>query len=101
MNSRMRTAFLGMTKLHYLMKLHLCLAVFVLVPMLASAQLAVNVSPPKVTETKAVVPLAMKNDFSEKIESARAAVFLLDEQGKIVGHATKWVIGGTHDKPAL
>ncbi len=65
------------------------------------AELAVTVSPVKVAGQKAVVPLAMKNNFAEKIESARAAVFLLDEQGKMVGQSTKWVIGGTRDKPGL
>jgi hypothetical protein len=65
------------------------------------AQLAVTVSPVKVAGQKAIVPLAMKNNFAEKIESACAAVFLLDEQGKMIGQATKWVIGGSRDKPGL
>lgn len=68
----------------------------------AHAQLAVIVSPPKVVGQKAVVPLAMRNDLSEKIESARAVVFLLDEQGKAVGQpTTRWIIGGSPDKPGL
>jgi hypothetical protein len=66
-----------------------------------NAQLAVSVSPVKVAGSKAVVKLELKNAFAEKIESARAAVFLLDEQGKMVGHSTKWVIGGSEDKPGL
>ena len=61
---------------------------------LAQAQLAVTVPPPKITGSKAVVPLAMKNNFAEKIESARAVVFLLDQQGKAVGQpTTRWIIG--------
>jgi len=31
----------------------------------------------------------------------RAVCFLLDEQGKVVGQMTRWVIGGTKDKPGL
>ena len=73
-------------------------AAVLLLPLLASAQLAVTVSPVKVTGQKAVVPLAMKNNFAEKVESARAVVFLLDDQGKMVGQATKWVIGAGRDK---
>ena len=66
------------------------------------AQLAVTVFPPKLARQKAVVPLAIKNGFAEKIESARAVVFLLDEQGKAVGQpTTRWVIGGSADKPGL
>jgi hypothetical protein len=67
----------------------------------AQAQLAVTVSPPKVTGQKTIVPLALKNNLTEKIQSARAVCFLLDEQGKSVGQSTKWVIGGSQDKPGL
>ncbi len=77
------------------------LAALLLCPLLASAQLAVTVSAPKVTGSKVVVKLEMKNNFAEKVESAKAVVFLLDDQGKIVGQSTKWVIGGTTDRPAL
>jgi len=65
------------------------------------AQLVVMASQPTVIGEKAVVKLAMRNGLSEKIESARAAVFLLDEQGKSIGHSTKWVIGETEHKPGL
>ncbi len=68
---------------------------------LAQAQLAVTVSPVKVTGQKAIVPLVMKNNLAVKVESARAVVFLLDVQGKMAGQATRWVIGGTKDKPGL
>ncbi|TAL06776.1 MAG: hypothetical protein EPO07_01305 [Verrucomicrobia bacterium] len=84
--------------MNYLLRALACLALFCVA---AQAQLAVAVSPPKVIGQKAVVPLAMKNNFSDKIESARAAVFLLDEQGKMVGQATHWVIGGNQDRPGL
>jgi hypothetical protein len=65
------------------------------------AQLAVTVSPPKIVGQKAVVKLAMKNNLADKVESARAVVFLLDDQGNMVGQSTKWVIGGTKDRPPL
>jgi hypothetical protein len=67
----------------------------------AHAQLAVTVSPPKVVGQKAVVELKMTNSFPEKIQSARAVCFLLDEQGKMAGQATKWVIGGMKNQLAL
>jgi hypothetical protein len=67
----------------------------------AQAQLAVTVSPPKIAEQKAVVELKMKNSFAVNVESARAICFLLDDQGKMVGESTKWVIGGTKNRPAL
>jgi len=68
----------------------------------ASAQIIVTVSSPKIVALKAVVPLAITNGFSERIESARAVVFLLDEHGKTVGPpTTRWVIGGSADEPGL
>ena len=70
-------------------------------PLLASAQLAVTVSAPKVVGQKALVGLAMKNGLSNKVDSARAVCFLLDEQGKMAGQAVRWVIGGTKDQPGL
>jgi hypothetical protein len=73
---------------------HFCLAI-------AGAALTVKVAEPKQVGKKAVVKLTMKNTFAEKIESARAQIFLLDDRGKVVGQAVRWVIGGTRDKPAL
>lgn len=67
----------------------------------AQAQLAVTVSPPQIVGQKAVVKLAMTNNLSDKVESARAVVFLLDGQGKMVGQSPRWVIGGTKDRPPL
>ena len=46
---------------------------------LASTQSAVTVSPMKAAGPKALVPLAMKNGFAKRIESARAVY----ESGKL------------------
>ena len=67
----------------------------------ANAQLNVAVSPVKTIGQKAVVRLSLTNNLAEPIESARAVCFLLDDQGKMVGQSTKWVIGGTKDQPSL
>jgi hypothetical protein len=72
-----------------------------LFPSLAMAQLAVTVSSPQILAQKAVITLKMRNGLAEKIESARAICFLLDDQGKMVGESAKWVIGGTKNRPAL
>jgi len=69
------------------------LIAILLCPLLATAQLAVTVTPPKVVGQKAVVMLKMKNNLSEAVKSARAVCFLLDDQGQMVGQSTKWVIG--------
>jgi hypothetical protein len=72
----------------------------------AHAQLEVKVDEPKRVGQKAVVKLTMKNTFKEKVESARAALFLMDDEGKVVGQSTQWVVGGslqtaTGDRPVL
>ena len=69
------------------------LSVFALSVFAGQAQLVVTVSPPKITSQKAIVQLKMKNNLTNKVESARAVCFLLDEQGEMIGQATKWVIG--------
>jgi hypothetical protein len=67
----------------------------------AQAQLAVSVSPVKTAGQKAIALMAMTNNLAVSVESARAVCFLLDEQGKMVGQSTKWVIGGVKNRPAL
>jgi hypothetical protein len=67
----------------------------------AEASLVVTANEPHSTGTKAIVKLTMQNTYTNMVESARAAVFLLDETGKVVGQTAQWVIGGNKDKPAL
>jgi hypothetical protein len=59
----------------------------------AQAQLAVTVFPLKVAVQKVLVPLTLANHLSATVQSARAVCFLLDDQGRMVGQSTKWVIG--------
>jgi hypothetical protein len=67
----------------------------------AGAALSVTVFPPKVTGQKADVALGLKNDQNENVRSARAVVFLLDDQGKVVAQGSKWIIGGLPPSPGL
>jgi hypothetical protein len=74
---------------------------WVLMATAAPAALVVHVAPPRSTGSKAIVKLELQNTYSEKIQSVRAAVFLLNDQGKVVGQSTSWIIGGSKDKPSL
>ena|ERR1700744_2576641 len=67
----------------------------------APASLVVEVSPPKTSGTKAIVKLDLQNTFTNKIQSVRAALFLMDDQGKVAGQLASWIIGGGKNKPAL
>ena len=85
------------------MKLHstLQLMILFLSTLVCSASLSVKVGEPKITGNRAVIKLAMTNSYNSTIESARVAVFLKDEKGKVIGQKAEWVIGGSKDKPAL
>jgi hypothetical protein len=83
------------------MKTTKILSCFFLGALTVQAQLAVTVSPVKITGQKAIVPLAMTNHLTESVESARAVCFLLDDSGKMIGQSAKWVIGGTKGRPVL
>jgi hypothetical protein len=74
-------------------------SIFALWATFAQAQLCVTFFSPKVIGKKTVVQLKMKNNLTDKIESARAACFLLDEQGNVVSQSTKWVIGKSGLEP--
>jgi hypothetical protein len=66
-----------------------------------NGELVVNVQPTKVTGQKAIVPLQIENNWTHRVESARAAVFILDDQGKMVGRSTRWVIGADNESKGL
>jgi len=83
------------------MKLKSILLSAIAISLTVRADLVVKVDEPKTVAQKTVIKVDLKNAFPEKIESARAAIFLLDEHGKIVGQSTKWVIGGTKANPGL
>lgn len=67
----------------------------------AWAALSVKLDEPKLTGSKAVIKLTMTSTFTNKIESARAVAFLLDDKGKVLGQSAQWVIGGSKDRTAL
>jgi hypothetical protein len=67
----------------------------------AQATLTVQMDEPQWTGSKAIVKLSMRNTYTNSVQSARVAVFLLDEKGKVVGQKAQWVIGGNKEKPSL
>src|SRR5260221_13308702 len=96
--AEMKASKLKLTKL--LLNLVLGLSPHLMV-LSAHAKLLVKVNEPKRTGAKTVVNLQLKNTFDEKVESARAQIFLLDDQGKVVGQSVQWLLGGTKDKLPL
>jgi hypothetical protein len=65
----------------------------IFVTAVVQAQLSVIIMPLKIGVQKVVVPLKLKNNLANKVESARAVCFLLDERGSMIAESTKWVIG--------
>jgi len=71
------------------------------VPQFKDAALIVTVGPPRATGSKALVRMGIKNSSTEKVDSAKATVFLMDGEGRILGQTTRWVIGGAKSFPGL
>lgn len=94
LNGRAKAVLIGTSDLNAMR--FFPLAVMLLCPLLAMAQVTVTVTPPKVLGQKAVVHLKMQNNLGEAVKSARAVCFLLDDHGKMVGQSTKWIIGQNH-----
>jgi hypothetical protein len=67
----------------------------------AYPSLLVDVNEPKTTGQKADIRLDLNNTFGAGIQSAQATVFLVDANGKVIGEMTKWIIGGTTNRPIL
>jgi hypothetical protein len=65
------------------------------------AKLIVKVETPKEVGKRAHVRLTVKNTFTNKLESARATIFLLNDEEKVVGQKSEWIIGGAKEKPGL
>ena len=77
------------------------MAITMLLAASGQADLLVTSEPVEVLGQKAIVKMDMRNTFKRKVESARAAVFVMDPHGKVVGHAVQWVITGRKGLPAL
>jgi len=79
-----------------------CIAlVWLLQAQMVQAALIIKAAEPKIYGQKTIVKMDMWNTFTNTIESARAVVFLLDDNGKVVGQETRWIIGGTKERPTL
>src|SRR5262245_9871145 len=65
------------------------------------AELSIRLSEPTRAGNTAFVKLSMKNTGTNSVQSARAAVFLMNADGKVVGRKVDWVIGGSKEKPGL
>jgi len=61
----------------------------------------ISVNEPKRYGQKSVLKMELENTYSTSIESARAVVFLMNDDSKVVGQQTRWILTGTKDKPAL
>jgi hypothetical protein len=78
-----------------------CTILFLVAAHTADAKLLVRVDEPTRAAKKILMKVSLKNTFGENVDSARATLFLFNDQDKMVGQSTQWIIGGTKDKPAL
>lgn len=80
---------------------YVCVGLMLLAPVQGYARLVAKLEGARLSGSKAVVKLTLKNTFTNTVESARATLFLMNDQDKVVGQKSEWVIGGKRDKSAL
>jgi hypothetical protein len=68
-------------------------------PLAAYARLEVRLLETKQSGNKSLVKLELNNTYDQAIKDARAWVFLMDEEGKVVGNKAAWIIGGDRAEP--
>ena len=91
----------SLIRLPHFQKTSVLILVILTTTLTANAALSVKLDQPKTTGSKTVVQITLKNTFTEKIEGARATLFLIGEKDKVVGQRTAWVIGGEPNRPPL
>lgn len=79
--------------LREIVRIALVALVFML-PLTPKAQLAINVLKPEEKASKVLVKTTVRNTFAEPVQSARVTLFLFDQDNKVIGHETRWIIGG-------
>jgi hypothetical protein len=60
----------------------------------AFGALTIKMSTPTTMGGKSIVKLQVHNTYSQSVQAIRAGLLLMDDQGKVVGHDTKWIVGG-------
>ncbi|TVP79168.1 MAG: hypothetical protein EA353_06820 [Puniceicoccaceae bacterium] len=75
------------------MKIHiaLLLTLFYTSPIFANLEVSLAASEAS-SPNKAVVTLAAKNTFSQPIQTAKAWVFAMDAEGRVVGQKSAWIL---------
>lgn len=68
------------------------LSLLCLTPVFADFQVAVVDT--QSTSDKSLVKIKARNAFDQGVKGARAWVFLMDDQGRVVGQRAQWIIGG-------
>lgn len=76
------------------MKPHIIFYLFLVFAMPLWADFQVAVVATESTPSKSVVKIKARNNFDQNVKAARAWVFLMDDQGKVVGQNAQWIIGG-------
>lgn len=61
---------------------------------LLRANMEISVELADVHESNSFVHLETKNGFDQDIKDARVWVFLMNDEGEVVGNKAQWIIGG-------
>ena len=61
------------------------------------ATIDVSVSSIETKGSKSIVRMEASNGYEQGVKDARAWVFLLDAEGKVVGNRAHWIVGGSSE----
>ena len=67
---------------------------FIVSTLCANAQVEIRLTETKQVGQKALVKMELNNGYSQALKGARVSVFMMDEEGKVVGQKAQWIVGG-------
>ena len=68
---------------------------------LSWANLEISITDVESNGNSGIVHMKLKNSFEQGVRSARIWVFMLDDEGKVVGNQAQWLFNGEGEKSSL
>lgn len=82
------------------MKIHLAYIILSLSILCADGQITVALSKTEQIGQQALVKIELNNNYDQSIKGVRIWVFMMDQNGKVVGEKAQWIVGGDNsNKP--
>ena len=77
-------------------KLLLIIVVFIVTALCANAHIEFRLTETEQVGQKALIKLELNNTYGQALKGARVWVFLMDQDGRVVGEKAQWIVGGNN-----